>query len=118
MEFLGVHPVQGVECFLVEAVITGASVQPDFGQVTQPSAAEQADWQVAYGEALVSPDGTSIVADLFAMKVENWPFEARVTFWFHHLDVDRPLTTPFGEATVPAPTERPDRLAMLEYDAP
>jgi hypothetical protein len=36
MRILGVHPVDGVDgCFLIESIITDATAQPDFGQMTQ-----------------------------------------------------------------------------------
>jgi hypothetical protein len=43
---LGVHPVEGVEgCFLIESMITDASAQPDFGQVTQRREdSDPSDW--------------------------------------------------------------------------
>ena len=76
------------------------------------------DWQVAYDETLLDPMGEAVLADIFVTTVENWPSPARVSFFFHELDVGRPLTTPFGEVPLPTPTPRPDRLSMLTYETP
>ena len=119
MEIIGVHPVDGVDCFLIEAVIAGVTTQPDFGQVTQPSERlAQPDWQVAYNEVLLDADGASVVADLLQTTVSDWPAQARVAFFLHHLDIERPIRTPFGDVIAPQPTARPDRLTMIEYEAP
>jgi hypothetical protein len=117
---LGVHPVDGVDgCFLIEAVITDATGQPDFGQVTQSrDGHDRSDWQVAYDERLLDLEGGSVQADLFVTRTHDWPREARVAFSFHDLDIARPLSTPFGEASLPLPSDRPERLAMLAYEAP
>jgi hypothetical protein len=58
------------------------------------------------------------VADLFVNRVEKWPAQATVTFFMHHLDLTRPLTTPFGEVRLPPANPRPARLASIVHDAP
>jgi hypothetical protein len=120
MRIVGVHPVDGVaDCYLIESIITGARTQPDFGQITQPHRdRDRSDWQVPYDEKLLADDGESILADLFLTQVEDWPDQAQVSFFFHELDVERPLGTPYGDAAIPVPTLRPARLKMLVYEAP
>ena len=120
VRILGVHPVDGVDgCFLIESIITGATAQPDFGQMTQlREDRDHSNWQVAYDEKLLDDDGELVVADLYLTRVAHWPNRARVAFFFHDLDPDRTLSTPFGNSAIPSPTPRPARLAMLVYEAP
>jgi hypothetical protein len=120
MRVLGVHPVEDVDgCYLIEAVVSDATSQPDFGLVTQPrDGHDRPDWQVAYDERLLDSEGRSLQADLFVTRIDDWPSEARVAFFFHDLDVGRPLSTPFGEVTLPSPSDRPTRLAVVAYEAP
>ena len=47
-----------------------------------------------------------------------WEGDVRLVFFFHHLDLDSALVTPFGEVTIPSPTPRPGRLAVVEYEEP
>lgn len=120
MRIVGVHPVEGADgCYLIESIITDSTAQPDFGQITQPNQdRDRSNWQVAYDEKMLDDDGESVLADLFLTRFEGWPDRARVSFFFHDLDVERPLDTPYGDATVPPPTPRPARLKMLVYEAP
>ena len=120
MRIVGVHPVDGAaRCYLIESIITDATIQPDFGKITQPDRDRaRSNWQVPYDEKLLADDGESVLVDLFLTRVEDWPDQARVSFFFHDLDVKRPLDTPYGDATIPPPTPRPARLKMLVYEAP
>lgn len=120
MEVVGVYPVHGVEsCCLIEALVYGASSKPDFGAISQPAwGVERSDWQVPHDEKLLDGSGTMAVTDLFLASPPKWPSVARIAFFFHDLDNDRPLTTPFGEVGLPAPTSRPDRLDWYDYEPP
>ncbi len=73
---------------------------------------------MAYDERLLDLEGESVQSDLFLTRFDDWPRDARVAFFFHDLDIARPLSTPFGEVSLPTPSTRPMRLAMLAYDAP
>lgn len=120
VEVIGVHPVPDTPlCFLVEAVIEGSSDVPDFGQFTQPLPDRpRSDWQVAYDERLLDDMGERVLSDVFHRRSATWPERARVVFYFHFLDVDRPLVTQFGEVRLPPPSEAPARLSFLSYEAP
>ena len=42
----------------------------------------------------------------------------RVAFFFHYLDLSRPLETPLGDVALPDPSPAPERLSFMEYEAP
>jgi hypothetical protein len=92
---------------------------PDFGQFTQPTPGQpRANRQVPYDEKLLDDWGVHVVSDLFLERSVQWPPTARVAFFLHDLDANRPLETPFGDVPLPRPTSRPDRLSILTYEAP
>jgi hypothetical protein len=120
VEVIGVHPVPDVpECFLIEVVIEGSTAVPDFGKFAQSIADRpRSEWQVAYDEQLLNDEGERVLTDVSLHPPSVWPRRARVAFYLHVLNLDRPLATPFGEVTLPRPSDVPARLAFLKYEAP
>jgi hypothetical protein len=44
--------------------------------------------------------------------------KARVAFFFHYLDLSKPLLTPAGTLALPPPKKIPARLKDIVYEAP
>jgi hypothetical protein len=105
VKLVGVYPVEAEEpVHLIEMSIEGGDIDGfDFGEVTQEIPdSPTANWQVAYDEHVVSEsDG-----------------KARVVFFFHYLDLNKPLLTPAGALAIPEPKKRPSRLKDIMYEAP
>jgi hypothetical protein len=99
---LGVHPVAADEpVFLIEIEFLGSDPF-DFGQVTQSVADQpESNWQVAYDERELEATGAR-----------------RFAFFFHNLNIDSPLETPFGPITLPAPSPVPPHLSTITYEEP
>jgi hypothetical protein len=97
----GVHPVKVAEpCHLIEAELSD-SENFDWGKVTQEDKSQpRAHWQVPYDERPLDDD------------------ERRWAFFFHYLDLSKPLLTPVGPIQLPAPTRRPAHLKSIEYMEP
>jgi hypothetical protein len=104
MDFVirGVHPVETLQPFhLVEVELRDADAFFDWAAVTQEVPGEpQSNWQVPWDERPISSDST------------------RWVFFFHHLNLNSPLLTPYGPVDVPAATPRPDHLSDIEYESP
>lgn len=97
MQMIGVHPVEK-DVYLIEVSIPENGI--DWGKVTQPSAELPPDnWQVAYDEQMLGDQG-------------------RWIFFFHFLDLNKPLSTPFGEIALPHPTPLPPHLSHIKYEPP
>ena len=81
---------------------------------------ETSHWQAAYDEKLLSPDGESVLRDLWGGDDDDelWVGTVRLAFFMNYLDLARPLATPFGEATLPSPEPRPVRLRSIDYEEP
>jgi hypothetical protein len=86
--------------FLIEVELEPPAVDLDWGEVTQeiPGVPSES-WQVPYGEQRLDGSG-------------------RWAFYFHFLDLDKPLLTPAGPITLPPPSSMPERLQRMEYHAP
>jgi hypothetical protein len=97
----GVHPVEAPEpCHLIEAELTqGDSF--DWGNVTQEVPGQpRTNWQVPWDERPLDKA------------------ETRWVFFFHYLDLERPLLTPESPVELPAETPLPQHLTGIEYESP
>jgi len=105
IEVRGVHPIEAEEpVHLVDVAITGDFDSVDWVAITQPdSTCPPEDWQVPYDERELPrlPDG-----------------RARGVFFFHYLDLLKPLQIGSTPVALPAPTPLPSDLAGVRYEAP
>ena len=101
-EIKGIYSVEAAEpCYLVEVVIAEHAGPVDLIQFTQAVPGQpRSNWQVPWDERLLL--GTK----------DRW------AFFFHYLDLSRPLLTPAGRVAVPVPTPMPAHLADVEYESP
>ena len=122
IEVIGVYPVTADEpCHLVEFRARDVQAVFDFGSFTQEMPdTPRSNWQAPWMERILSTDGTKVVADDsdISQKPELFRGDVRCVFFFHYLDAGRPLLTPFGEVRLPKPADRPERLSMIQYEAP
>jgi hypothetical protein len=120
IEIVGVYPLEAPEpCHLVEVLIRDHADPLDVGTFTQELPGEpRSNWQVPWDERALSADGTSDLAGRFPRRIESDGAPLRLAFFFHYLDIDRPLLTPAGDLPLPPGRPRPDRLAFMTYDGP
>lgn len=71
-------------------------------------------WQAPWMERWLDPTGERILTEEFAPPPRGLT-ESRLVFYLHFVSLDRPLLTPIGSATLPTPTEVPDRLFAVRY---
>jgi hypothetical protein len=104
LSILGVHPVKAEEpCHLIEIAVEGPTETLDFGQITQEQEGQPSmNWQVPYDEQIIE-ESDGIV---------------RYAFFFHYLNLAKPLQTPCGPIMLPKPTKIPKHLNGIEYEAP
>lgn len=108
IEILGVYPFKDDDpladpdlvIHLIEVRISGDADTIDFGEFTQEFGENRDFCQVAYEE------------EAFDENADIW------TFFFHFLDLNKPLLTPVGPITLPEPKPLPDRYRGRDYDAP
>ena len=102
MRILGIHPIearQPVHLVEIEAQLNDMPIV--WESITQPIAGkDQSHWQAPYDERKV-PN-------------LNW----RWCFFFHFLDLARPLSSHTGDLALPQPTPVPDHLRFVQYEEP
>jgi hypothetical protein len=122
VEVVGVYAVDAPEsCHLIEVIVRDSDGRFDLGGFTQrDDLLPRSDWQVAYAEKLLDPLGEAVVWDLWDGPGDDllWRGVVRLAFFFHHLDLDAPIATPFGDVPLPPTSPRPPRLAQITYGEP
>jgi hypothetical protein len=120
IELLGIYAVEASEpCHLLELMVSEHVGKVDIGAFTQEQAGQpRPNWQVPWHERVLNAEGTMDVLGRFSRKVVADGNPLRLVFYFHYLDLDKPLITPAGEIALQRPQERPPRLAFLKYDPP
>ncbi|MFV2068716.1 MAG: hypothetical protein ACC645_17225 [Pirellulales bacterium] len=88
---------------LIEILVEGLDKERDLGEFTQEVNGQSRDnWQVPYDEQLL----------------EQGAGRFRYVFFFHYLDLGKPLLTPLGSVPLPRPTNTPERLESIKYESP
>ena len=122
VEVVGIYPVEASEpIHLVELIINDSDGKFSFYDITQEVPGQTQDnWQVPYDEKILNNDGTSIKSDPFYKEDSegDWLGDVRVIFFFHYLNLESAMKTPFGDVVLPPESDKPDRLDFAEYDAP
>jgi hypothetical protein len=95
---------------LIEVVIHGCDDRFDVGDFTQRIGDNPDNWQVAYAEAFLAPDGEALASE----HSHDAPADGlRVAFFLHFWDSKRPLASSYGDIVCPAVTAMPERLERL-----
>jgi hypothetical protein len=121
IDIIGVYKIEADEpCFLIEMVVSNVSKVIDLGKITQELEDQQKEnWQVPYLEHIIDEKGDKILADDFKFSdPEYWKDSVRIAFFFHYLNIDKPLLSPYGNITLPEVTSLPGRLKIIKYEAP
>ena len=117
VEVIGVYAIDAPEpCHLIECRLRGGTTDLDIGDFTQDAEGQaREDRQAPWDEHILNQDGTA--GQPFS-EVDILPADARIAFFFHYLDLARPLLTPGGPRPLPIPAPLPTRLAFIRYEAP
>jgi hypothetical protein len=122
IEIVGVYAVCAEQpVHLVEIWIKEARGILDVGKITQETPDQpHSNWQVPYLERILNDRGDEVITDEFEADKppDLWKGDVRMAFFFHNLDLGRPLRTPFGEVALPMESPLPSRLAIIDYDPP
>ncbi len=117
-----IYPVAAPDpCHLVGISIRDGKGIFDVGSITQEDLSQPHDsWQCPYMERLISADGSAILTEPFeAEEDENkWIGDYRIGFFFHLLNTAKPISTPFGELSLPPESDLPSRLNDFTYEEP
>ena len=122
INIIGIYRIKAREpVHLIDLEIQNCQGVFDLSTITQEVPLQpQYNWQVPYMEHILNADGTMILADDLdaSRKPELWKGDVRMAFFFHYLDITRPLRTPFGEIPLPKESKLPKRLKIIKYESP
>ncbi len=122
IKVIGVYPIDSeTPVHLIEILVRNSKDKFDLSIFTQgiPSQPKE-HWQVPWNEKLLDGNGNNVIADDFAFSQgrQLWIGDLRIVFFFHYLDISKPLITPFGSIDLPEEKPRPKRLSQIIYEAP
>ena len=102
INIVGVHEIDVDEpCFLLEASFDNPPERDFWDEVTQEIPNQpRGNWQAPYDERPLNASETS------------W------AFFFHYLDLRKPLLTPDGPIELPNNSPRPEYLNSVNYEQP
>lgn len=107
-----------VPLVIFDVSVSGLDDQFEVAHFTQEmEGAPQDAWQVAYDEASLSLDGSSVIErDLGC--ADGIP-AGRIAFYFHYYDQSRPMKWTYGTFQCPPVKAAPERLLeLLPYEPP
>lgn len=100
-----------ISIVLVEVVVSGADSSFDVGQFQQVMEKDDRSAQVAYDEALMSPDGKSVLKRKHGCA--DGITDGRLCFFLHYYDPVQPIQWSYGEFACPGPLPMTESLAQL-----
>jgi hypothetical protein len=120
IEVIGVYPVRADEpCHLIELWVRDLKGEQPVADFTQEVGGQPRDnWQVPYDERVLNDAGTAQVGEESPPSIEADGKDLRLAFFFHYLDLSKPLLTPAGPLKLPAVSKRPSRLKFVKYESP
>jgi len=122
IEVVGAYPHdKKIPVHLIEILVQNSQGKFDLSAFTQEIPLQSKEyWQVPWDEKLLDEDGNNIIANdsLLSREKRLWVGKLRIIFFFHHLDLSKPLITPFGFVDLPKETPKPKRLSQIIYESP
>jgi hypothetical protein len=115
---VGVHSVEADQpCHLIELIICDPDRAFNVDDLTQPDEdVEESLWQVAYDERFL--DAHSLEPMRLGYRERPDRNEYRLAFFFHYLDLAKPLESSFAPLALPDPSPRPEHLAFMRWVPP
>jgi hypothetical protein len=114
---IGVYPVEADEpCYLVEVLVRDPDAKFKLDDLTQAADADRAYWQAPYDERFFD----ALSGEPLAVRTFDTPDreEYRLAFFFHYLDLAKPLESSFGPLPLPQQSSRPEYLGLMTWRPP
>lgn len=107
-----------VPLVIFDVLVSGLDDQFEVAHFTQEMEGSPQDaWQVAYDEALLLANGSSVIAR--DLGCADGIRDGRVAFYFHYYDQSRPMKWTYGTFQCPPVKPAPEHLLkLLPYEPP
>jgi hypothetical protein len=122
VDVIGVYPVEpdelypDVPCHLIELAIGESGRAFNMDDVVQIDERIGKDfWQSAYDERFLDAQSLEPLPEAYEQPDRS---VYRVVFFFHFLDLTKPLQSSFGPLALPQPSPRPEHLTFMEWMPP
>ena len=119
IKLIGVYKIKPKEpCHLIEIEFINIDKPLNIGEIIQEYETQpKENWQVPYSEHLLNNDGKKSIADDYELLCNNSLIKDifRLTFFFHYLNLNKELLTPFGKITINKIDKLPKRLNIIKH---
>ena len=129
---VGVYPVEADQpCHLIELTICDPDGEFSVNDLTQVDEnIERGRWQAAYDERYLDARSLQALPQRPHPTIKGFSFPAgvgleppdlkeyRLAFFFHYLDLAKPLESSFGPMALPQPSARPEHLEFMDWGPP
>ena len=115
----GIYTVEGKpDVHLIELSIDHPPEAVDMAKITQEvEGVTNGSWQSPWDEKYLDERGEAVIGDW--IELPTGQTQTRLLFFFHFLNFDKPLLTPFGELRLTSPSTMPARLKdLIVYEEP
>lgn len=115
-ELVGIYKIEGADSVnLIELLFEEEINDFNPGEITQEIRnQDKLNWQTAYDVKYLNLSGTKLIGDDFNKPKELLSF--RVVFFFHYLDISKPMISQYGQINLTKVKELPERLErLIEY---
>src|SRR5262245_56712474 len=115
---VGVHPIEADQpCHLIELAVCDPDRDFNVDDLTQVDEnVTKGLWQAAYDERFLDAESLQLLP-LGGLERPDRN-EYRLAFFFHYLDLGKPLESSFGPLSLPQPSPRPEHLAFMIWGPP
>ncbi|TGM74402.1 hypothetical protein EHR01_10605 [Leptospira mtsangambouensis] len=117
-EIIGVYSIKNVaDAHLIEIQVKDSIIPLNLHEITQPiENLDRLNWQIPYKEYLLNITGEIVISNEWEnISDEKLTGSFRIVFFFHFLNIKRPLSTQFGDYNLPPITNLPERLSVIHY---
>ena len=112
-QLIGIYHMNNMsDVFLIELKLEIPANEVNVSLFTQQDAISKEDWQVAYDERFLNEDGTKVIGT-FSDHSKLDGAETRIVFFMYFVDVNKSLTSQYGEVILSTPTSMPERLVKI-----
>jgi hypothetical protein len=119
MELKGIYTVDNnKDVHLMEIIFGDSPGNVDVGQITQELVGQpKGNWQSPWDEKYLDDEGQEIIGDYSDIPTEG--ITTRLLFFFHFLDLSKPLLTQYGPIDLTGASSIPPRLhGKVKYESP
>lgn len=119
IELIGIYQLNHPSIIhIIELQVNEEIQEFDISKFTQEmEGQDKMNWQVPYDEKFLDSDN-KVIGDWINIPT-SLHAETKIVFFFHELNFDKPLITPYGELVISSAIDQPNWMKeIMNYEAP